>query len=87
MKKVLLFISIVLIVIACSKKPLKTEQTENTEFQVELLFIHDGCAVYRFKDAGRYIYYTDCRGKVEYSYNVSTGKSSHTEYVQNQTVK
>jgi hypothetical protein len=79
---------IIITAIACdNRQPMKVEQTENTEYKVELLFVHNGCNIYRFEDQGRYIYYTDCRGKVEYSYTVSDGKTSHTEYVQNLIVR
>ena len=32
--------------------------------QVEYLFEHEGCKVYRFMDMGHYIYFTNCEGDV-----------------------
>lgn len=70
MKKLFLIAGILLLV-ACKKQPVEIELKGN--FEVELLFEKDGCKVYRFYD-GRYVYYSDCRGKVEYEYRTSNGK-------------
>lgn len=50
---------VLLMIVGCSKKPVSTEQTNNNEFQVELLFTHDGCKVFRFYD-GYTRYFTNC---------------------------
>ena len=36
----------------------------NSTYQVEYLFEHEGCKVYRFMDMGHYIYFTNCKGDV-----------------------
>lgn len=36
----------------------------NESYQVEYLFEHDGCKVYRFYDRGNYVYFTNCRSDV-----------------------
>lgn len=36
----------------------------NSTYQVEYLFEHEGCKVYRFMDMGHYIYFTNCQGDV-----------------------
>ena len=36
----------------------------NSTYQVEYLFEHEGCKVYRFMDMGHYIYFTNCEGDV-----------------------
>jgi hypothetical protein len=41
--------------------PVAVHPTDNAEVKVEHLFTHDGCAVYRFRDAG-YHYYVRCDG-------------------------
>ena len=41
--------------------------------------------MYRFKDGGRYIYWSNCDGRAEYSYYQSTGKSGYTKYNQSVT--
>ena len=50
--------------------------------QIEFLFEKDGCKMYRFKDGGRYIYWSNCDGRTEYSYYRSTGKSGYTAHEQ-----
>lgn len=34
--------------------------------------------MYRFWDGGRYIYYSDCRGNIEYDYTTKSGKTTVT---------
>lgn len=75
MKKLLL-VSIIILFISCAKEPIETEQ--KGEFKVELLFEKNGCKVYRFVDAGRYVYWSDCSGKTEYHYTTSSGKNNTT---------
>jgi hypothetical protein len=89
MKKVKFFLGLVIILaaVACGKQEQRVEETTNNNIKVDLLFEKDGCKVYRFYDYGRAIYFTDCRGKVEYTYRQQNGKTSHDEYVQNETVK
>ena len=76
----------VVLLSGCLKEGQQTEQTTNGEFKVELLFEKDGCKIYRFTDGGHAVYWTNCRGKVESVYQQSSGKSSHEERVQNETV-
>ena len=37
---------------------------DNQTYKVEYLFEHDGCKVYRFEDAGHYVYFTNCNSDV-----------------------
>jgi hypothetical protein len=85
MKKALIIIT--LLFIGCAKDAKKTVETTNANFKVELLFENDGCKVYRFEDDGHYVYYTDCRGKVESVYQQNTGKMSYEVRIQNETEK
>jgi hypothetical protein len=39
---------------------MSTSATGNAEFDVEFLFQHDECKVFRFYDGGRYHYFTKC---------------------------
>ena len=44
--------------------PLKEEKSQNNKtYEVDYLFEHDGCKVYRFYDRGNYVYFTNCRGE------------------------
>ena len=36
----------------------------NDTYNVDYLFEHDGCKVYRFYDRGNYVYFTNCSGEV-----------------------
>ncbi|MDY0199968.1 MAG: DUF4884 domain-containing protein [Bacteroidales bacterium] len=42
----------------------KTPPANNTTYNVEYLFEHDGCKAYRFRDNGHYVYFTNCKGDV-----------------------
>jgi hypothetical protein len=44
---------------ACIAAPIASSPTNNADIEVEQLFTHDGCAVYRFRDGG-YHYYVRC---------------------------
>ena len=48
----------------CSKPP-ETSTKVGVDFQVDKLFTHEGCTVYRFNDVG-YRYFTNCKGAVEW---------------------
>lgn len=54
-------------------KPISKEAPKNNNtYEVEYLFEHDGCKVYRFRDYGEYVYFTNCSGKVTSIRNDST---------------
>ncbi len=66
MKKKLCLLS-VLIVFAfsgCYNQSKEQVVTNNPAFDVEFLFEHDGCKVFRFYDGGHIHYYTTCQGSV-----------------------
>jgi Domain of unknown function (DUF4884) len=44
-------------------EPIASTPSSNPDVQVDLLFTHDGCSVYRFHD-GTYHYYVRCEGRV-----------------------
>jgi hypothetical protein len=68
--KTLINTSLIVIVIAflfsCSAQiPIaKQAAVNNKTYDVDYLFEHDGCKVYRFYDNGDYIYFTNCTGEV-----------------------
>jgi len=48
-----------------SQMPLTRERPENNRtYRVEYLFEYDGCKMYRFRDQGYYVYFTNCDGNV-----------------------
>jgi hypothetical protein len=42
----------------------KVSPENNKTYEVDFLFEHDGCKVYRFRDKGNYVYFTNCNGDV-----------------------
>lgn len=65
-----------IIIVGCVSDAKQTVQNGN--FTVEFLFEQNGCKMYRFKDGGRYIYWSDCQGKIQYDY--STGGKHRTTH-------
>jgi hypothetical protein len=57
----------------CLAPAIQSHSTENEAINVELLFTHDGCRVYRFRDGSAPIYYTDCRASAAQDSATSTG--------------
>lgn len=64
---------LLVVTLASCAEPQSTERTSNSDYDLRLLFEHDGCRVYRFYDSWHYRYFTDCRGSV--STRQSCGKS------------
>lgn len=75
MKKIIILLSVSLLLLSCINEAKQATQIGN--FKNELLFEVNGCKMYRFEDGSRYIYWSDCRGKVNYDYTTG-GKNSHT---------
>jgi hypothetical protein len=52
--------------LACNHQiPVSRVSPENNKtYRVDFLFEHDGCKVYRFRDYGNYVYFTNCNGDV-----------------------
>jgi hypothetical protein len=75
--KFLLLGALALVISGCApaNEPLFTSATDNPRINVEELFEHDGCKVYRFVDARAYVYFTNCNGSVQSSYTRNCGKN------------
>lgn len=81
MKKILLIIAAAGLMFGCagsgqSRRP----AAGNKNFTPVFLFEIDGVRVYRFRDAGRYVYFTNTTGRVSYTETVSTGRGGATTY-------
>lgn len=76
--KLLLLFTLLLAFAGCREAAQSTVQNGN--FQVEFLFKHDGCNMYRFKDGTRFIYWSDCKGRTQSDYTTSNGKTSTTHH-------
>ena len=60
-------------------------EVQNGNFKVEFLFEQNGCKMYRFKDGGRYVYWSDCQGKVQSDYSTQSGKTRVTHHSESLT--
>lgn len=81
MKYLTLILAIVLLN-SCGHEAIEAETTIQNGIELDLLFEKDGCKVYRFHDYGRAIYWSDCRGRTEYSYSTRSGKTNHIHKMQ-----
>ena len=68
MKKITLTLLLIVSVLNSSCVGDAKETTQDGDFEIEFLFEKNGCKMYRFEDGGRYIYWSDCRGETQYSY-------------------
>ena len=69
------------IVAGCANDPIAQSGTNNPNVDVSLLFSHDGCDVFRFRDVG-FHYYVRCAApatNVQTTQNVSCGKNCSRE--------
>ncbi|OWP83018.1 hypothetical protein BWK59_12735 [Flavobacterium davisii] len=67
-----------LILSSCKEGPIRT--TKQGNFRVEYLFEQNGCKMYRFRDGVRYIYWSDCQGKIQSDFTTPNGKSTIRHY-------
>lgn len=81
MKKLVLILIVSLVIFSCVEEPKSSTQIGN--FENEFLFEVEGCKMYRFQDGSRYIYWSDCRGKIQYDY--TTG-GKHSTNVRGETI-
>lgn len=73
--KSLLILIVVCVFLSCTRQiPVSKVTPENNKtYQVDFLFEHDGCKVYRFLDHGNFVYFTNCNGDVTSIKSDSTG--------------
>lgn len=58
------FIALLSLMGCTVQKPVSTVTPKNNRFyEVEYLFEHDGCKIYRFQDGANRVYFTNCRGE------------------------
>jgi starvation-inducible outer membrane lipoprotein len=67
MKALIAIAAAALLLSGCARDPVETSRTDNPQINVEKLFEHDGCSVYRFMDGGNFVYYTNCQGSTQTS--------------------
>jgi hypothetical protein len=82
----LVFTSLLLAVVFLSScKGDARESIQDGDFKIDFLFEKDGCKIYRFKDGGEYVYWSNCSGNMQSNYYESNGKSGHTVRMQSFT--
>lgn len=60
---------------SCFTRPVARQVAHNNAgYQIDYLFEHDGCKVYRFYDIGQYVYFTNCSGYVAAHSKDSSGQ-------------
>jgi len=64
-----------LILIGCRENPVATIKTNNPKIEIDKLFTHKGCSVYRFFDR-EYHYFADCRGSVSSDKETNDGETN-----------
>lgn len=70
---------------SCAKDPVSSSITDNPGIEAELLFTHEGCKIFRFRDSGHLNYFTTC-DSVTYKRSQSCGKNCNTtKIITNQT--
>ena len=76
MKKIVFLIAIGFLLTSCYKDAISTDT--KGDFKVEFLFEKDGIKMYRFRDGGRYHYFTDRGETITTHYS---NKSSREENI------
>ena len=76
---IIIILGIALLLTGCKKDAQSTHK--EGDYDVEFLFEHDGCKVYRFTD-GRTVYFSDCRGKIEHEVK-NKNHTNHYETLNN----
>lgn len=76
MKIVVIAVLSVVSLNGCEVDAVSTSRTDNADVQVDKLFTHDGCTVYRFEDYGNHHYFVKCVPPVQEAVVIG----SHTEH-------
>jgi hypothetical protein len=79
MRRLLALIPLALMLCGCVGDGVQTTRTNNTGYNVTLLFEHEGVKVYRFLDGSYYRYYTDARGSAHWDEACGKGCSNLQE--------
>jgi len=69
---------LLLVLCSCSRDPIATERTNNSQIQDEILFQKDGYTVHRFFDNGRAIYWVVPSGQTYSEWTEYCGKNCIT---------
>lgn len=77
-----LLIVLVLFLAGCANDGIQVVQTDNMSITATKLMTIEGCSVYRFYDAGHWIYTTICpsgRSQTSWDERRQAGKTNYTE--------
>ncbi|GEM_PF-1130548 len=72
--RTLICIALAAMLTACSKEPVSVSGTDNKDIAVAELSTHKGVTVFRFYDAGRWVYFTSNAGNVKALHSENCGK-------------
>lgn len=86
LNKTLLFFGIIFTSCALGTPITTQEPSNNKTYQVDYLFEHDGCKVYRFYDHNYYVYFTNCNGETT-SVRTDSTKTRVTNVIRNSSGK
>lgn len=81
--KYLKILILIILLSSCDEMGEPKENVQKGDFNLQLLFEHDSCKVYRFQDGSRYIYWSNCQGKIQNDYETGSGK--HKRYHKGET--
>lgn len=72
--KICLLVIVSINLLSCMiQEPISVVAPQNNKtYEIEYLFEHDGCKMYRFRDGDYYVYFTNCKGEVSTVVNDST---------------
>lgn len=74
-----------ILLVSCAKDAEVSNRSPNGVFRIDTLFTHEGITVYRFSDAGEYIYFAS-KGDTSWHAIRSAGKTIYTVQKNVQTI-
>lgn len=75
-KSILFILFLAVLFFNCKHEAIST--FDAGDYEIYLLFEHDGCKMYRFRDFGSDIYWSDCRGQVMEKHEETSGDEINT---------
>ena len=87
--KTLIVVLVLLVVMGCQVSDgVSQQKTNNNDIKLVVLFVNEGCTVYRFYDAYHFHYYAVCKdGQVTTQSTQPAGKTNFPEEIQTVRLK
>lgn len=80
MKKLLFVLIAATMLSGCEKVAPESTSSAGVNVRLDKLFEKDGCAMYRFEDGGRNIYWATCPGDAHSRWESTNGKGATTQH-------